>query len=50
LFVFFLAANPPPPPVGQGFLIEEVSRSRSEAPQSVGILWTSDQPVAETST
>jgi len=38
------------PPVGQSLLIHEVSRSHNDAPQSVGLLWTSDQPVAETST
>ena len=32
-----------------GFLVIEVSRSHSDTPHSVGILWTSDQPVAETS-
>ena len=35
------------PPVGQGLLIIEVSRSYSVIPQSVGFLWTSDQLVAE---
>ena len=38
------------PPVGQGFLIIEASRSHSGTPHSVGLLWTSDQLVAETST
>jgi len=38
------------PPVGQGLLIIEASRSHSDTPNSVGILWTSDQPDAETST
>jgi len=38
------------PPVGQGPLIHEDSRSHSESPQSLGHLWTSDQPDAETST
>ena len=49
--------TPTPPPVvllpnaGQGLFILEVSRSHSlNAPQSVELLWTSDQPVAETST
>jgi hypothetical protein len=28
----------------------EASRSHSDTPHSVGLLWTSDQPVAETST
>jgi len=35
--------------VGQDLLIHEVSRSHNDAPQSVGLLWTSDQPAAETS-
>jgi hypothetical protein len=34
--------------VGLGLLIAEVSKSQSDTPQSVGLLWTSDQPVAET--
>ena len=29
-------------------LIHDFSRSHSDTPQSVGLLWTSDQPVAET--
>jgi hypothetical protein len=37
-------------PVGQGVLIHEASRSHSDAPQPVGLLWTSDMLVAETST
>jgi hypothetical protein len=36
--------------VGQGLLIIEASRSHSDTPQSVGLLWTSDQKVTETST
>ena len=37
--------------MGQGLLIHEVSRSHSTThPHSVGLLWTSDQLVAETST
>ena len=48
---FFLPRrNSPPPPVGQGLLIIEASRSHSDTPQPVGLLWTSDQPEAETST
>jgi len=39
--IFLLAQQPP---VGQGLLIPEVSRSHS-----LGLLWTSDQPVTETS-
>ena len=38
------------PPVGQGLPVIEASRSHSGIPQSVGLLWTSDQPVAEAST
>jgi hypothetical protein len=50
---------PPPPPnftvarqplMAHGFLIFENSRLHSDTPQSVGLLWTSDQPDAETST
>jgi hypothetical protein len=46
--------HPPPPwhdspPVGQGLVIVEASRSYSDTPHSVGLLWTSDQPDAETS-
>ena len=36
--------------VGQGFLIMEVSRSHSDTLYSVGLLWGSVQPDAETST
>jgi hypothetical protein len=38
------------PTVGQGLHIVEDSRSRADTPQSVGLLQTSDQPVAGTST
>jgi len=38
------------PPLGQGLLIIEASRSHSDTPHSVGLLWTSDQPDTETST
>ena len=40
----------PPPPVGQGLLTVKALRSHSDTPHSVGLLWTIDQPVAETST
>jgi len=33
-----------------GAPILDVSRSHNDAPQSIGLLWTSDQLVAETST
>jgi len=38
------------PLVGQGVVVLEASRSHSDTPNSVGLLWTSDQPIAETST
>ena len=40
----------PQPLVGLGSSFVEVLRSRSNTPHSVGLLWMSDQPVAETST
>jgi hypothetical protein len=36
-------------PKGQGPLVFKVSRSHSDTPLSVGLLWTSDQLVAEAS-
>jgi hypothetical protein len=45
-FSFFMARQPQ---WGLGFLIVEVSRSHSDTPHSVGLLWRSDRPVAETS-
>jgi len=38
------------PAASHSLLISEASRSDSDTPHSVGTLWTSDQPVAETST
>jgi hypothetical protein len=38
------------PPLGQGLLIIEALLSHSDTPHSVGLLWTSDRPNAETST
>jgi len=38
------------PLVGQGLLITEASGSHSETQHSVRLLWTSDQPEANTST
>jgi hypothetical protein len=38
------------PLVGQALLIIEASRSHSDTPHSVGLLWTSDQSDTETST
>ena len=39
------------PNAGHGLLVLEVSRSHTkDTSQSVGLLWTSDQLVAETST
>ena len=50
-----LCGDPLPPVsqqhlVGHGLLIDEASLSNSDTPHSVGLLWTSDQPDAETST
>jgi len=39
-----------PPLVGQALLTVEASRSHSDTPPSVGLLWKSDQPVTDTST
>ena len=36
------------PPVGQGLLIVEASRLHLDTLHSVGLLWTTNQPVAET--
>jgi len=37
--------------VGQDYVIVEASRSHFlDTPHSVGLLWTSEQPVTETST
>jgi hypothetical protein len=38
------------PAVDLGILSVEASRLDSDTPQSVGLLWTGDQPDAETST
>jgi len=38
------------PPVGQGLLINKDSWSHSDIPQSLRLLWMSDQPDAETCT
>ena len=47
-FSFPLAQQPN---AGQGYLVLEVRRSHTvRQTQSVGLLWTRDQPVAETST
>ena len=47
---FYIYYGATAPPVDQGLLVVEDSRSHSETPHSVGLLWTSDQPDAETST
>jgi len=45
--LFFRTAQQPL--LGQDLLITEASRSHSDTSHSVGLLWTSDRPVAETS-
>jgi hypothetical protein len=47
---FFLSFHGGTVPVGQGLLITEDSQSHSDTPHSVGILWTSDKLIAQTST
>jgi hypothetical protein len=46
--------NPPPHGAqtlaGHGLIIIEASRLNTDTPHSVGLLWTSDQPEAQTST
>jgi hypothetical protein len=37
-------------PEALGLLTVEVSKSHTDTPHPVGLLWTSDQPVAEIST
>jgi len=37
-------------PMGLDLLSAEVSRSHTDTPHSVGLLWTSDRPNTETST
>ena len=49
-YVLFFFTMTQQPPVGQGLLIVEASRSHSDAPQSVRLLWTSDKPNPETFT
>jgi len=46
----FLSPVAQQPLEGQGPLIIEASRSHSDTPHSVGILWTSDRLDAETCT
>jgi hypothetical protein len=46
IFFFILAQQAT---VGQGLLFHVISRSHSDTYHSVGLLWTSNQPVAETS-
>jgi hypothetical protein len=46
-FFFYMAQCPL---VGLGLLIVEVSRPNPDTLHFVGLLWASDQPVAETST
>jgi len=50
IYNFFLFPVVLRPNVGHDLLILEVSRSHNDASQSVGLLWTRDQCVAETST
>jgi hypothetical protein len=46
MLIFFSLGHQPL--VDQGVLIVEVSRSHSDTPHSVGLLWTNNPPVAKT--
>ena len=48
IVTFFLVVLQPN--AGNGLFIHEVSRSHNDATQWVGLLWTSDQLLPETST
>jgi len=48
IYIFFF--NTRQPLVGQDILFIETSISHADTPHSVGLLWMSDQPDAETST
>ena len=47
---YFFLTMAQQPLLGQGLLIIEDPWSHSDTPHSVGLVWTSDQPKAETST
>ena len=47
---YFFNHVSPPPPVGLGLLIIDATRSHNDTPHLVGLLCTSDQPDAETTT
>jgi len=50
-FIYLLyGATAPPHQWVRALLIVEGSRSHSDTPHSVGLLWTTDQPGAETHT
>jgi hypothetical protein len=49
ILCYILWRDSPHPPLDQSLFIIEASTSPSDTPQSVGLLWTSDQLVAETS-
>jgi hypothetical protein len=46
----FVSGSIAPQWAPQGLLIREVSKPHKDTPQSVGLLWTSDQLVSEIST
>ena len=49
-WVYILFPMAQQPLVGQGVLVIKASRSHSDTPLLVGLLWTSDQPDAQTAT
>jgi hypothetical protein len=48
--MFYISFIAQQPLVGLGLIIINASRSHSDTPHPVGLLWTSDQSDAETST
>jgi hypothetical protein len=50
IFIDICSPIAPLPPAERDLLIIEATRSHSDTPQSVGLLWTSDRPAADTST
>ena len=49
IYLFIYLFIPPPyldsPPVAQGLLSVDISRSHSDTPHSLGLLWTNDRPL-----
>jgi hypothetical protein len=50
VYIYFFPIMAQQPLVGQGLYISTVHDHTQGTPHSVGLLWTREQPVAETST